>query len=206
MEKIAAKILECDLEKWADSTSIRMYVDYGCQQSIHIPKETELHRMLEFFEVYKLADIVGKYCYVVMEPYNNIIELEQFPCVGDMCLNLSTGEIVSDFERTKISEINKKCLEDELAKIKLQQASPKFVRIQIIELFKKLKTGKDGKGICKSEVFEWLNKDHWSYKSKVIEKEFTKLLKEGKIIGWGNTRAKRYANSRNYRKICELSK
>ena len=206
MEKIAAKILECDLEKWADSTSIRMYVDYGCQQSIHIPKETELHRMLEFFEVYKLADIVGKYCYVVMEPYNNIIELEQFPCVGDMCLNLSTGEIVSDFERTKISEINKKCLEDELAKIKLQQASPKFVRIQIIELFKKLKTGKDGKGICKSEVFEWLNKNHWSYKSKVIEKEFTKLLKEGKIIGWGNTRAKRYANSRNYRKICELSK
>lgn len=206
MEKIAAKILECDLEKWGETTSIRMYVNYGCQQSIHIPKETELHKMLEFFEVYKLADIIGKYCYVVMEPYNNIIEFQQFPCVGDMCLNLSTGEIVSDFERTKISEINKKCLEDELAKIKLQQASPKFVRIQIIELFKKLKTGKDGKGICKSEVFEWLNKDHWSYKSKVIEKEFTKLLKEGKIIGWGNTRAKRYANSRNYRKICELSK
>lgn len=206
MEKIAAKILECDLEKWADSTSIRMYVDYGCQQSIHISKETELHKMFEFFEVYKLADIVGKYCYVVMEPYNNIIEFQQFPCVGDMCLNLSTGEIVSDFERTKISEVNKKCLEDELTKIKLQQASPKFVRIQIIELFKKLKTGKDGKGICKSEVFEWLNKDHWSYKSKVIEKEFAKLLKEGKIIGWGNTRAKRYANSRNYRKICELSK
>lgn len=206
MEKIAAKILECDLEKWADSTSIRMYVDYGCQQSIHIPKETELHKMLEFFEVYKLTDIIGKYCYVVMKPYNNIIELEQFPCVGDMCLNLSTGEIVSDFERTKISEVNKKCLEDELDKIKLQQASPKFVRIQIIELFKKLKTGKDGKGICKSEVFEWLNKDRWSYKSKIIEKEFAKLLKEGKIIGWGNTRAKRYANSRNYRKICELSK
>ena len=67
-------------------------------------------------------------------------------------------------------------------------------------------TGKDGKGICKSEVFEWLNKDRWSYKNKIIEKEFTKLVKENKIIGWGNTRAKRYANARNYRKLCELSK
>lgn len=209
MEKIAAKIVECDLEKWGDSTSIRMYVDYGCQQSIHIPKETELSKMLEFFEVYKLADVVGKYCYVIMKTYNDINELQQFPCIGDMCLNLSTGEIISEFERTKKLEEKKEFeieLEEELAKIKLKQASPKLVRKSILELFQKLSTGKDSKGICKSEIFEWLNKDRWSYKNKIIEKEFDKLVKENKIIGWGNTRAKRYANARNYRKLCELSK
>lgn len=186
MEKIAAKILECDLEKWADSTSIRMYVDYGCQQSIHISKETELHKMFEFFEVYKLADIVGKYCYVVMEPYNNIIEFQQFPCVGDMCLNLSTGEIVSDFERTKISEVNKKCLEDELTKIKLEQSSPKFIRTEILKMFRTPYSSKDG--LSKSEIYLWFKNSP----KKIIEQEFTKLVNENKIISFGNTRARRY--------------
>ena len=203
MEKIAAKILSCELEKNNDgkSTIIKIFVSYGFQQYLHIPNEVDLYKFLNFFDVYKLSDVANKHCYVVMESHNNIIELQQFPHYGDLILSLRTGEIISEFERNNKLEFEedfKKDLKDELTKIK---SKPKYIRKEILDYFQKFNKA------TKSDLLYWLNSDFTSIvKLKVIETEFTKLLKEGKIIGWGNTRAKRYANSRNYRKICELSK
>ncbi len=208
MEKIAAKIVECELEKCGEVAAIHLKVDYGCQQFFTISEKVNLFKFLDFFNVGQLSKVAGKYCYLMMKDYHNIIELQQFPCHGYDILTLETGEIISEFERKdKLAKQEewKTGLDNELEKIKLQQSSPKLVRIQIIELFKKLGTGKEGKGISKSEIFEWLNLET-SNKSKnvVIEQEFQKLLKEGKIIGFGNTRAKKYMNSRNYAKFTNL--
>lgn len=203
MEKIAAKILSCELEKNNDgkSTTIKIFVSYGFQQYLHIPNEVDLYKFLNFFDVYKLSDVANKHCYVVMESHNNIVELQQFPHYGDLILSLRSGEIISEFERNNKLEFEenfKRDLKDELTKIK---SSPKYLRKQIIDYFKKF----GNEGISKSDLIYWLNSDFNSIiKSKVIETEFTKLLKENKIIGWGNTRAKRYANAQNYRKLCGL--
>ncbi len=190
MEKIAAKIVECELEKCGNSTAIKIRVDYGCQQSIIVSNKVDLYKFLDFFDTYKLSDVAGRYCYLIMKTYHDIIEFQQFPCIGYDILTLETGEIISEFERKdKILEQTKKDLDDELTKIKLKQSSPKFIRKQILDYFKKF--GNDG--VLKKDFLYYLNSNFSSkYKTKVIEQEFTKLLKENKIIGWGNTRAKRY--------------
>lgn len=99
MEKIAAKILSCDLEKCGDTTAIKMYVDYGCQQFIIVSEKVNLYKFLNFFDTYKLSDIAGKYCYVIMKSVHSIVEFQQFPCHGYNILTLETGEIISEFER-----------------------------------------------------------------------------------------------------------
>ena len=205
MEKIAAKILKCDLEKCGDSTTtIKMYVDYGCQQFVTVSNKVDLSKFLDFFDTYKLSDIAGKHCYVIMKSVHSIVELQQFPCHGYDILTLETGEIISEFDRdrkAKLTEENKNDLVDELAEIKLKQSSPKSIRKQILNYFRKF----GDEGILKRDLLYYLNSNFSSkYKSKVIEQEFQKLLKENKILGWGNTRAKRYANAKNYRKLCEL--
>ena len=201
MEKIAAKILSCELEKNNDgkSTSIKIFVRYGFQQYLHIPNEVDLYKFLDFFEVYKLSDVANKHCYLIMESWNNVVELQQFPHYGDLILSLRTGEIISEFERNeklRIEEENKRDLKEELIKIK---SKPKYIRKEILDYFQKFNKA------TKSDLMYWLN-SRSVVETKIIEQEFTKLLKEKKIIGWGNTRAKRYANSRNYRKICKLIK
>ena len=204
MEKIAAKIVECDLEKCGDVAAIHLQVDYGCQQFFTISEKVNLSKFLDFFNVDKLSKIAGKYCYLIMKNYQNIVELQQFPCHGYDILTLETGEIISEFDRdrkAKLTEENKNDLVDELAEIKLKQSSPKSIRKQFLDYFRKF----GDEGILKRDLLYYLNSNFSSkYKSKVIEQEFQKLLKENKILGWGNTRAKRYANARNYRKFCGL--
>jgi len=191
MEKIAAKILSCELEKNNDgkSTTIKIFVSYGFQQYLHIPNEVDLYKFLDFFEVYKLSDVANKHCYLIMESWNNVVELQQFPHYGDLILSLRTGEVISEFERKQSSELNKLELEDELAKIKLKQSSPKFIRKQILDYFKKF--GNDG--VLKKDFLYYLNSNFSSkYKTKVIEQEFAKLRNERKITDSGNTKAKKY--------------
>lgn len=204
MEKIAAKIVECDLEKCGEVAVIHLQVDYGCQQFFTISDKVNLSKFLDFFNVDKLSKIAGKYCYLIMKNYQNIVELQQFPCHGYDILTLETGEIISEFERdrkAKLTEENKNDLADELAEIKLKHSSPKSIRKQILDYFRKF----GNEGILKRDLLYYLNSNFSSkYKSKIIKQEFQKLLKENKILGWGNTRAKRYANARNYRKLYEL--
>lgn len=206
MEKIAAKILKCELEKCGDSTTaIKIYVDYGCQQFITVSNKVDLYKFLNFFDTYKLSDVAGKYCYILMKTHVDIVEFQQFPCVGYDILNLETGEIISEFERNanaKLTEENKNDLANELTEIKSKNSSPKFIRGKILNYFRKF----GNEGILKGDLLYYLNSNFSSkYKSKIIEQEFQKLLKENKILGWGNTRAKRYANARNYRKLCNLN-
>lgn len=212
MEKIAAKIGECELEKCGEVAAIHLMVDYGCQQFFTISDKVNLSKFLDFFNVDKLSKIAGKYCYLIMKNYQNIVELQQFPCHGYDILTLETGEIISEFERNaktklteeyKVNDLSKltDALDNELAEIKVKNSSPKFIRGEILNYFRKF----GNEGILKRDLLYYLNSNFSSkYKSKVIEQEFQKLLKENKILGWGNTRAKRYANVKNYRKLCEL--
>lgn len=162
MEKIAAKILSCELEKCGDSTVITMYVDYGCQQFVYIPKEVDLCKFLDFFDTYKLSDITGKYCYIIMESRIDIIELQQFPCVGYDILNLRTGQIISEFDRDTLIAEEKEFqteLKEELTKIK---ATPKYIRKEILEYFRKFINA------AKSDLSYWLN-SRSVVKTKIIE-------------------------------------
>lgn len=205
MEKIAAKIGECELEKCGEVAAIHLKVDYGCQQFFTISDKVNLSKFLDFFNVDRLSKVAGKYCYLIMKNYQNIVELQQFPCHGYDILTLETGEIISEFERnakTKLTEENKNDLADELAEIRSKNSNPKFIRGEILNYFRKF----GNEGILKRDLLYYLNSNFsFKYKSKIIEQEFQKLLKENKILGWGNTRAKRYANARNYRKLCKLN-
>lgn len=197
MEKIAAKIVECELEKCGEVAAIHLKVDYGCQQFFTISDKVNFSKFLDFFNVDRLSKVAGKYCYLIMKDYHNIVELQQFPCHGYDILTLETGEIISEFDRKdKLAKQEewKNELDQELVKIK---SKPKHVRKEILNYFQKFNES------TKSDLMYWLN-SRSVVEIKIIEQEFTKLLKEKKIIGWGNTRAKRYTNARNYRKLCEL--
>lgn len=202
MEKIAAKIVECELEKCGEVAAIHLKVDYGCQQFFTISDKVNFSKFLDFFNVDRLSKVAGKYCYLIMKDYHNIVELQQFPCHGYDILTLETGEIISEFDRKdKLAKQEewKIELDQEIAKIQQEQNSPKLIRKEILKLFNQ--SYSNNNGLFKSHIYSWFNE----FPKKLVEKEFAKLLKENKIIGWGNTRAKRFANARNYRKLCKTN-